>query len=166
MADFKAHITQAKKNLATLSEISVNISNSWDWQVTCAYYTAVHLMNAHLASTVNQHYKTHVDVKKAIYNSLWPCKVPDDVYVAYSILENHSRRARYLCHEIVEQTDDSVAYMTFDKHLKKVLKNLETILAYFEKTYSLSFGKYPIDCLEIKNLSLAHFAYKQGVVAI
>ena len=54
MADFQAHITQAKKNLQVLSEISLQINNSWDWQVTCSYYTAVHLMNAHLAYTVNR----------------------------------------------------------------------------------------------------------------
>jgi hypothetical protein len=166
MADFQAHITQAKKNLATLSEISLNITNTWDWQVTCAYYTSVHLMNAHLAKTVNLHYKTHVDVKKALYNSAWPCKVPDDIYTAYSILENYSRRARYLCHETVEQTDDTIAYLTYDRHLKKILKNLDLILIYFESTYVISFGKYPINCIEIKNVTFSHFIYKQVVVTV
>jgi hypothetical protein len=116
MADFQAHITQAKRNLAILSQISLNVNDSWDWQITCAYYTAVHLMNAHLAKTVNLHYRTHVDVKKALYNEAWPCKVSDDVYTAYSILENYSRRARYLCHETIEQTNDSIAYFIYDRH--------------------------------------------------
>src|ERR1700744_2651067 len=164
MADFQAHITQAKKNLATLSEISLNIQNSWDWQVTCAYYTAVNLVNAHLANTVNQHYKTHVDVKKALYNDKWPCKIPDDIYTAYSILENFSRRARYLCHDAVDKTDDSIAYLIYDKHLKKALKNLDLMLSYFSNLYGISFGKYPIDCIEIRDVQLKYFIYKKASV--
>jgi hypothetical protein len=162
MADFQAHITQAKKNLAILSEINLKISNSWDWQVTCAYYCAVHIMNARLAKTFNLHYKTHVDVKKALYNSASPCKISDDVYTAYAILENYSRRARYLCHEQAGQTDGTIAYLTFDKHLKKTLKNLDLILVYFASKYGIAFIKVSIDCIEIKNLSLSYFVYKQS----
>jgi hypothetical protein len=166
MADFQAHITQAKKNLANLSEISLKINDSWDWQVTCAYYTAVHLMNAHLAKTVNLHYKTHVDVKKALYNDAWPCKIPDDIYTSYSILENYSRRARYLCHENIDSNDDTKAYLTYDKHLKKMLKNLDDILVYFTKTHNITFQKVGIDCVEIRGITLNYFFYAKITVAI
>ncbi|HEY8929204.1 MAG TPA: hypothetical protein VIM55_08445 [Mucilaginibacter sp.] len=159
MADFQAHIQQAKKNLATLSEISLKVNDSWDWQVTCAYYTAVHLMNAHLAQTVNQHYKTHVDVKNALFNSLWPSKVPDDIYTSYSKLENLSRRARYLCHDNLAQNDPSTAYITYDRHLMKALKKLDAILVFFAFKYQVSFNISDIDCIELKNGPFKYFQY-------
>lgn len=165
MADFQAHLTQAKKNLATLSKINLYINDSWDWQVTCAYYTAVHLMNAHLAQTVDQHYKTHVDVKNAIFNDGWPCRVTDDVYYSYSVLENYSRRARYLCHDKIELTDSTIAYKTFDKHLKKALSNLDVILKYFSDKYQIDFDTSLIDCIEIRNMNLKYFKYKKIGVA-
>lgn len=161
MAEFDAHIKQVKKNLLTLSQISVNIPDSWDWQVTCAYYVGVHLMNAHLAKTLNLHYKTHSDVKNAIFNEKWPCKIPDDEFAAYVSLENNSRRARYLCHEKVEQTDSTKSYQTYDKHLKKSLVHLDCLLNYFAKKYKLDFEVAKIDCVEIKNLNLKYFNYVQ-----
>ena len=87
MADYQAHINQAKKNLTILSGISKQIDKSWDWQVTCCYYVAVHLMNSHIAKTANLHYKTHEKVKTALYDPMSTCKIPDDTYAAYIKLE-------------------------------------------------------------------------------
>lgn len=164
MADLQAHVKQAKKNLATLSETSQKIKDSWDWQVTMSYYAAVHLMNGHLAAKVNLHYKTHKDVKIALFDERLSCKLPDDIYYAYVSLENLSRRSRYLCHED-SQMDNTHEFKTFDRHLKKALYNLDIILKYFSAEYKLSFEKLPIDCLEIKASSYNYFFYKQSIKA-
>jgi hypothetical protein len=164
MADYQAHINQAKKNLVILSSISQRVDQSWDWQVTCAYYVAVHLMNAHIAKSANLHYKTHEKVKNALYDSLSPCKIPDDIYTSYVKLENLSRRARYLCHDDPETAVDAAhAFFTYDKHLKKAIIQLDKLLNYFSNLYNENLGSTEINCIEIKSLSLSNFKYKQVV---
>ena len=67
MANFADHIAQAQKNLQFLQEISGKLSTQyWDWNVTVCYYVAVHLVNSHIASTTNQHYRKHEEVSKAL----------------------------------------------------------------------------------------------------
>ena len=87
MADYQAHIAQAKKSPAFLSGINQKLNDTWDWQVTTAYYVAVHLMNGHLARRANLHYKTHADVKNALFAQLSPCKILDYVYTSFIKLE-------------------------------------------------------------------------------
>lgn len=166
MADYQAHINHAKKNLTILSGISQRIDQSWDWQVTCGYYVAVHLMNARIAKSANLHYKTHEKVKIALYDTLSSCKIPDDIYTAYVKLENLSRRARYLCHDDpAASTDDAHAFFTYDKHLKKAIVQLDKLLNYFHDIYKENFGVTEINCIEIKNLAFTNFKYKQVVFA-
>lgn len=161
MADYSAHLKKAKRNLYLVSGINKAFNEDWDWQVTIAYYAAVHLMNAHLAKKGNLHYKTHVDVKNALFSSLSVCKVPDDIYLSFVKLENYSRRSRYLCHEDIEKTEDSKEYPTYDKHLKKALGYLDKILIFFNKEYGESFDRQEIDCLEIKSTIYFYFSYKK-----
>ena len=163
MADFQAHINQAKRNLSVLHQVNQNTANnSWDWQVTIAYYVAVHLMNAHIAKKGNLHYKTHEKVKIALFDERSTCKIPDDIYTAYVKLENLSRRARYLCHED-RKGDNEHAFFTYDKHLKKALVQLNGLMLFFEKEHHVQFDKIDIDCIEIKGLSLLYFPYKLKV---
>ena len=162
MADFLAHIKQAKRNLSTLNQLNLNAIDNWDWQVTIAYYVGVHLMNAHIAKKGNLHYKTHEKVKNALFDDLSPCKIPEEIYTSYVKLENLSRRARYLCHED-KKGDANHAFFTFDKHLKKALIQLNQLMLFFEKEHDVQFDTVDIDCIEIKNLSLFYFPYKQKV---
>jgi hypothetical protein len=67
MAGFSAHVDQAIHNCKTLKSINQNVPDSWDWQVTTAFYTAVHLVNGHMAKIANHHYKSHVSVKQALF---------------------------------------------------------------------------------------------------
>ncbi len=159
MADYQAHVKQAKKNLYLISGINQHLKESWDWQVTIAYYAAVHLMNAHLAKKANLHYKTHVDVKNALFMTLSTCKIPEDIYTSFVKLENYSRRSRYLCHEDIEKTDEAKEYLTYDKHLKKCLGYLDKILTFFNSEYQEDFDKQNIDCIELKNVNLRYFQY-------
>ncbi|MES2809387.1 MAG: hypothetical protein V4619_12215 [Bacteroidota bacterium] len=162
MAGFDDHIRQAKGNLSILSEFNQKILNGWDWQVTISYYVAVHLMNAHLAKKANLHYKTHEQVKNALFSLTSIAKIPDDVYTAYVKLEGLSRRSRYLCNEI-SNIQPELGFLTYDKHLKKALKNLDKVIAYISKEYNMTFNKVNIDCIEIKDETLSYFSYQRRV---
>ena len=160
MAEFQAHINQAKRNLAILEKTNKFIDDSWDWQVTKAYYVAVHLMNAHLAQTANLHYNTHDKVKNALYNQLSPAKIDPKIYLDYGKLENLSRRARYLCNEN-PATQPAMAFLTHDIHLKRALEKLDSIMVYMANLHSLTFPAINIDCIELKSSNLIYFKYIQ-----
>ncbi len=63
MASFQDHISQAKCNLRFLGSVNNQIKNTWDWQVTVAFYVAVHMINARIADKANLHYRSHEAVK-------------------------------------------------------------------------------------------------------
>ncbi|MFD1255847.1 hypothetical protein ACFQ3S_03480 [Mucilaginibacter terrae] len=160
MADFQSHINQAKKNLIFLSEVNQKISNSWDWQVTTAYYVAVHLVNSHIAKTANMHFSSHERVKNALYDPKSFAKIDDSVYLAYVKLENLSRRARYLCNDNGDKTELDMTFVTHDVHLKKALSKLDVLIDFITKTHGQSFNIIPINCIEIKKSNLLYFKYR------
>lgn len=156
MASFEEHICQAKSNLLFLTEVNKKFSANWDWQVTISFYVAVHLINSHLATKADLHYKTHSDVKNSInpYNSTAVFSVPQDVYLSYVKLEGLSRRARYLCHDDTSNSGDNKrSHTTYDKHFAKAIKNLDRILKYFVNEYYVDFGKLEISCVELNSNS-------------
>jgi hypothetical protein len=65
LAHIEDHLRQATRNLKFLENINQLVTDSMDWQVTACFYTALHLINAHLANFGMQ-YKTHHDVKMCI----------------------------------------------------------------------------------------------------
>jgi hypothetical protein len=156
VAKFEEHINQAKKNLMTLQSVSQKVPDSWDWQVTMCYYTAVHLMNGHLAKIADLHYSTHEKVKNALYLDLSPGKIPDEIYTAYVKLEGLSRRARYLCHE---DSASSENHLTYDRHLKKSIQKLDIILDFFKSKYGIDFPVVELDCIELKGKTYNCFKY-------
>jgi hypothetical protein len=50
VALFEENIAQAKSNLNFLETVNQKIGNYYDWQVTICFYTAGHLVNAHLTT--------------------------------------------------------------------------------------------------------------------
>ncbi|HTH82456.1 MAG TPA: hypothetical protein VL490_05955 [Mucilaginibacter sp.] len=165
MADFQNHINQANRNLAILEKTNNFIDDSWDWQVTTAYYVAVHLMNAHLAKTANLHYTTHDKVKNALFNVLSPAKIDQTIYLEYVKLENLSRRSRYLCNDSAP-AETGKTFLTYDVHLKRALEKLDSIMKYMAKEHKLSFSIIQVDCIEIKPLTLTYFKYRQKIGSV
>ena len=88
MANFSEHISQAKRNLTFLKSINALENNNWDWQVTAAFYSAVHLINAHLATKADLHYRSHKKVDDAInpYSPLSLTKLNEKEFLAYKKL--------------------------------------------------------------------------------
>lgn len=143
MANFVDHISQAKRNLEFYQ--SMGHSNFFDWQVTVCYYTAVHLVNAHLSKIANLHYNTHEDTKNAIsYENMTSiCRIDKERYLDYITLEKLSRRARYLS-DFSKKSDRQNAFLTYDKHVARAINLLNNLMLYFNKLYQLDFVKTTI----------------------
>ncbi len=137
MAQVDEHIAQVKKNLNFLNNIS-QIPESLDWQVTVCFYSALHLINAHLASNGLQ-YRKHSDVDNAInpFNKIKLCALPQEVYTAYSSLYKLSRRSRYLVDLKDNNINSNQGCLIYEKHLGRALKHLDTILIHFVDKFNL-----------------------------
>ena len=161
MANFQEHINQAKKNLNFLSNTNTFINNSWDWQVTTCFYVAVHLVNAHIAKKIDQHYRSHEQVNDALnpFKTLSPTKISESHFLSYKKLQGLSRRSRYLCSDDTSN-HDAGAFLTYDKHLAKALKHLESVLQFIHLEYGVNFPVSHIDCIEIKGKSFQFFKYQ------
>lgn len=161
MANFNNHIKQVKKNLSFLQTVNEKIINSWDWQVTTCFYSAVHIINAHIAKKGDLHYHTHKQVDQAInpYSTTSSCKLEEVVYLSYKKLSGLSRRSRYLCHDRSSEAKKTMesSFLTHDKHLAKSIKHLDTILSFLSKEYSVKVKPLQISCPYLKSTTLSFF---------
>lgn len=151
MAKFEDHIGQFCSNLRFLEQINQKVSNYYDWQVTVCFYTALHLINAHLAKHDLQ-YRKHTDVSYAL-NPEVPVsltKLPVDEYVAYTGLQQLSRRSRYLVNEKDANLKSETAFITYERHFAKALRHLDKLILYFKGRYSLDIPSPAIYCQEVK----------------
>jgi len=172
MANFLAHIAQAKRNLSFLGSINRNNNDNWDWQVTVSFYTAVHLISALIADTNNLHYDSHTDTLAAINPAANGAQIgiTEDIYLAYRKLFNDSIRSRYLTvHRDEKAADYSVetAYITHSKHFKKCIVRLNTILNFISDRYQTEFPETDIDCIDLRKeaAGLKYFNYRQMAAA-
>lgn len=162
MALFEEHIKQAKKNLDFLKSTSNNnVSDFWDWKVTICFYTAVHLVNAHISSKMNHHYRSHDDVNKVLnpFNRTSIAIIPENYFTAYIKLSNLSRRSRYLVSDDMGVRDIK-GFFTSEKHFAKAVRNFDILMTYFVESYILNFDKTILNCDRIKNDTLNYFENK------
>ena len=151
MASFDEHIHQAKRNLNFLKNINNHIEDCFDWQVTVCFYASLHIVNAHL-SKYNLQYRKHSDVNHAInFTTYFPSKLPEDIYLAYMSLQSLSRRSRYLANDKDNNLNKAHAFYTYEKHLAKSFRHLETLLNYFNSKYKIDLHCKNLKCIEIKN---------------
>ena len=162
MAKFDEHVKQATSNLSLLHHTNKSKNDAWDWQVTMCFYTAVHLVNAHIAHKQDLHYRSHKQVKHALN----PAKsipigteLTEELYKSYVKLQNLSRRSRYLCLDSEDVPESDVAYLTFDKHLAKAIYHLDRLMDFINKEYSVKFHSMNIDCKEMEKKTYSHFKY-------
>lgn len=101
MGTFKEHIHQSQSNIGFLSKISTNLDNCWDWQVTVCFYSALHLINAHIVIKTDANYLSHSKVDELInpYNTFSLAKLDEKICMSYIKLFQLSRRSRYLLSE-------------------------------------------------------------------
>lgn len=154
LANFNEHLNQAIKNIGILEKVNANIPDSWDWQVTISFYSGLHLANAHIAKTIDQHYRTHAKVSEALntYLPTNPSRFDEGTYLSYLALQGLSRRSRYLCsdkNDAASKTDNS-AHFTSEKHLAKALRHLNNIQLFFSDKYGHKFKSITIHCARLK----------------
>ena len=152
MPQFDDHIEQAKSNLSFIKIINQSAPVHFDWQVTACFYTALHLVNAHLAK-YGQQYRNHNDVNFAInpHNTTSLLKLTPDTYSAYESLFSLSRRARYLINKKDDNLKSDTPFFTHEKHLVKSIRHLETLCRYFNSIYTLDLPKIALKCDGLKN---------------
>ena len=158
LPQFNDHILQAKSNFSFLGVINKSAPNHYDWQVTVCFYTALHLVNAHL-SKFNQQYRNHKDVNYALspYNVASPMKIPENVYTSYEALFSLSRRARYLINMKDDNLGSDTPFFTNERHLSKSIRHLELLFDYFDTLYGIGFTKIPLKCTLVTNKNAFRF---------
>ena len=87
------HISQARSNAQFLSTLRQPPIRHPDWVVTVAFYTALHMIDAHFARTgqAGSHFRKHNERNTAVANRLQSIA---DIYMGLYLA---SRRARYEC---------------------------------------------------------------------
>lgn len=164
MANFDEHIDQAKSNLDFLQSVNSFANGNWSWQVTVAFYVGVHLVNAHIAKIENQHYRSHEKVNDALnpFNNL-STSFGENEYTAYMILQNLSRRARYLCHHDGDKVGgNEKAQFTYDVHFTRAIHQLDIIMAFMSDNHGVKFKKIQLDCIGIKGKTHKYFTYNSN----
>ena len=152
MAKPEEHIAQAKRNLIFLSSINKSIKDCYDWQVTVCFYSALHLVNAHL-SNYGLQYRKHKDVNNALNfsNATSPARLPEDEYICYTALQSLSRRSRYLVNENDGKLGSMTAAITYDKHFARALRHLDKLTLHFCTLLKVQIDPVDIVCIEIKH---------------
>lgn len=150
MALFDEHIAQANSNLQFLETVNQTIKNYYDWQVTICFYTALHLVNAHLTKNSLQ-YRQHKDVNHALNPEVATSisKLPLPEYEAYIGLQRLSRRSRYLVNEKDKNVTNVQGFLTHEKHLARAIRNLDRLMSYFNGRYSLGLKSILFTCAEL-----------------
>ena len=117
MPDVAVHSRQAKHNEAFLTEFNLAQTTYSDWAVTVMFYTALHLIEAYLATQglhptdhwVRENYLTRITALKPIYRP-------------YRELRHYSEKARYrgarLTTDAITTLSDGLK--TIEEHLQEV----------------------------------------------
>jgi hypothetical protein len=102
------HITQAASNARFLSSVPLTVTPSYpDWAITVAFYTAVHLVEAHFARQ-NRHCFKHPDRNQEVTQRL------SGIRTAYLLLYIDSGKARYDCQRITRKFADDVLKQRYE----------------------------------------------------
>lgn len=112
------HVDQAKHNFDFFQSLDKETYS--DWAVTVLFYTALHYIDAFLA-TQSIHPGSH-DIRDKYVNRVSQLK---PLYPSYSFLKNHSRNARYSPPTSFTGSDVSQLESV---HLRTIRTSIETLL--------------------------------------
>jgi len=163
LASFAEHIQQAKRSLSFLQVIHNSINDCTDWQITAAFYSSLHLLNAHIATKGHQS-RSHSDLKDLLnpYNSRSGLRLPEIEYTAYVSLQSLSRRARYMVNEKNNNLEQKQAFFIYDRHLAKALRHLDTLMKYIAEKYDQRLPLLRVDCAGFKFENVKYITRKQN----
>ncbi len=137
---------QAEKNLRILEDVSREIRSCTEWQITIAFYAALHLVKSHLAHCgfdCGDHtqlfgYLSGEDEKSTA--------IEPTLFDHYQALYKMSRRARYLFPKGGNPAPNSsnTAPIFTDQDLFVALGYLSEVMAFYAKNYEVKFREYTI----------------------
>lgn len=156
MSSYSDHITQGKNNLEFLESVNSQFPEVYDWQVTIAFYAALHFVNGHVKKTMGVYHTTHKDLAQMISPKSrikTPAQLSENSFVAYEALFILSRRARYLYSEKQQEKPS----FTYYKHLAKAIRHLNTVMEYLDDQHQIGFKKIKISCSGLKQGELKYF---------
>lgn len=161
MPTLQEHVRRAKRNILFLANTNEKVEDCVDWQITAAFYVALHVIHAHLAK-FGMHPNSHVDVLTVINpeRQLSLAKLPPLIFKHYRALYVLSRRSRYMS---AGENNKGVTKALFcsEKHLSKAVRHLDALLLFFDKHYEGGFDFDSIDfkCDRLKNNLEANLTY-------
>lgn len=121
------------------------------------FYTALHLINAHIVDKSKYNYISHSKVDSIInpYNTLSPAKLSEEIYLSYTKLLQLSRRSRYLLSDNFNskspRADILSGSFTYSKHFTKAIYHLDRIIDFMNTEYNEEFPTVEIRCIDLKN---------------
>jgi len=154
MADFSEHIHQFEHNIKALCALCVNSPDLfWDWKTTISFYSALHLIRAHLAHH-GEHPLTHTRLSVLVSpaNGM-KTKITEAAYLAYDKLRMDSEKARYL----------KLAQHIGGQEIRFIngITRLETIMQEFGKVYPGYLSSFDLHHYKEITNSHLYIIYKQ-----
>jgi uncharacterized protein (UPF0332 family) len=91
------YILQAEHNLRFLKEINANFPlDFFDWKITIAFYTAIHLTKALLLKRIGKEFDNHEQINATLSHRRNPkSPVKEKYWKAYMFLYDESQKVRY-----------------------------------------------------------------------
>jgi len=154
LADFDEHVQRATDNLELFQEFNSTKPQEKKWQVTFLFYSALHLMQAHLVRC-NNYAIHHSERKEKLFfgNSREFGGLEEEVYEAYIHLEKLSRRDRYMSHGTAKNAVDALnqpAAIMKHKHILQAVRDWNVVCAFFHKRYGIQMKCIKVNCLSAK----------------
>jgi hypothetical protein len=148
MPDSIYHFRQAERNLKVVELLNASPNHYWDWQVTALFYSALHLVNAHIIETDGGFYNTHAAVQTKInyQNAESKARLPREVGIAYEKLQFLSRKARYL-YDPSAKTKLNPEFIGADG-FEKAVHAFEVVYKHLSSAYDLNISPVNISCIK------------------
>jgi hypothetical protein len=100
MANENDHLDKVRSNIKLILRLEEFDNPPYDWLVTVAFYSALHLVHAHLAR-YSAHPGDHKELRFIMGSCpIEECRVSERCYSNYLSLENYSRCSRYMRHHV------------------------------------------------------------------
>ena len=108
---------------------SIDKDRFCDWWVTASFYVALHYVNAFVSVSIKSGFCSHEKIKSILHpqGSFTDLRFPRDKFEDYMLLQNLSRKARYMQ---VGDHEDSVCRLMKPKHVQKAEKLMNSVRTY------------------------------------
>ena len=121
------YLAKAKHNEEFLE--SIDRERFCDWWVTASFYVALHYVNAFVSVSIKSGFCSHEKIKNLLHpeGNFPDLRFPKDKFEDYMLLQNLSRKARYMQ---VGDHEDSVCKLMKPKHVARAERLMGSVRSY------------------------------------